>query len=229
MSRRAKSRNSLRRRRPFIMPRECVLIVCEGAKTEPQYFKALRRELRLHTVEVAVEGEECGSSPISVVDYAISLKKERAIVARRSPTLVGYDAIWCVIDVEAPTQHSSLAAAIDKARAHKVKVALSNPMFEYWYLLHFEKTSALMQYNYQVIRKLKKHYPQYEKNDPSFFEVVYQRTSTAIKNSKEVLREKHCGDDLRDCNPSTHVHLVVEHLQKISERPMCRVTPTRRL
>lgn len=219
MTHRMRSNKSLMRRRPSVKPRECVLIVCEGEKTEPQYFEAMRRELRLHIVEVVVEGEKCGSSPISVVDYAISLKKERERTAGRSPTVVKYDVVWCVMDVEAPYQHSSLPAALDKARAHRLRAVLSNSMFEYWYLLHFEKTSAMMHQNADVMRRLKKHYPRYRKNDDTFFNVVYPLTSKAIQNSREVIREKHYGSDLRDCNPSTHVHLIVEHLHEISCRP----------
>jgi hypothetical protein len=134
---------------------------------------------------------------------------------------VEYDAVWCVMDVDA---HPSLAAAINKAGGNGLKVALSNPMFEYWYLLHFEKTSALMHDNEQVIRRLKKHYGRYKKDDPDFFEVVYPLTSKVIANSEAVLREKHYGEDLRDCNPSTHVHRVVEHLQRIARRPECGAT-----
>jgi len=228
MKRQPRSAKLLRRRPPSIKPRECVLIVCEGAKTEPQYFEALRKELRLLTVEVEVEGEDCGSSPISVVDYAISLREERARQAQQSLPVVPYDAVWCVMDVEAPTPHKSLAAAIDRARANGLKIALSNPMFEYWYLLHFEKTSALMQDNRHLLSRLKKHWRQYKKNDPDFFEVVYPLTTTAIENSEAVLREKHYGEDLRDCNPATHVHRVVVHLQEIAQRPECGVASARR-
>lgn len=221
MSRRDRSRKSLRRRAPSIKPRESVLIVCEGAKTEPQYFKALRKELRLLTVEVVVEGEGCDSAPISVVDHAISLRQQRDKEAKQSVGAVAYDVIWCVMDVEAPRPHTSLAQAVDKAKANNLRMALSNPMFEYWYLLHFEKTSALMQRNRDVMKKLKEHHAKYKKNDPEFFTVVYPRTAKAIENSKAVLKEKHYGDDLQNCNPSTHVHRVVEHLQSVAQKPLC--------
>ncbi len=216
MTRRIRSRGSLKRRPAYIEPRVSVLIVCEGEKTEPQYFRALRRELRLSTVEVVIEGKECGSAPISVVDYAIQLKNERDRDACQSTALVKYDEVWCIIDVEAPQPHTSLAAAIDKAKARKLKVALSNPCFEYWYILHFERTSAQMNGNKKAMKRLKQNYPKYKKNDPAFFEVVYPRTEAAIKNSKGVLKEKHYDDDLRECNPSTHVHLIVERLPDIS-------------
>jgi len=221
MSRRTRSTKSLKRRAPSINSRESVLIVCEGEKTEPQYFEALRKELGLKIVEVVVEGKECGSSPISVVNHAILLRQQRDIEAKQSLPLVAYDVIWCVMDVEAPKPHVSLAQAVDKAQANGLKVALSNPMFEYWYLLHFEKTSALMQSNKDVMRRLKEHHPKYKKNDPDFFKIVYPLTAKAIQNSKAVLKEKHYGDDLQNCNPSTHVHRVVEHLQSVAQKPLC--------
>ena len=170
-----------------------------------------------------MEGEACGSSPISVVDHALSLREKREMEAKQSVATVAYDVIWCVMDVEAPTPHVSLAQAFDKARANNLKIALSNPMFEYWYLLHFEKTSALMHQNQDVMKRLKKHHSKYKKNDPDFFWVIYPLTARAIQNSKAVLKEKHFGDDLRDCNPSTHVHHVVEQLQDIAARPQCGI------
>jgi hypothetical protein len=57
-------------------------------------------------------------------------------------------------------------------------------------------------------------HPSYKKTRIGF-DILYPRTETAIKNSKEVLEENQCSDDLRNFNPSTHVHKMVEHLRKI--------------
>jgi hypothetical protein len=57
-------------------PRASILIVCEGEKTEPSYFKALRVALRLQTAEVEVCGKECRSDPLKVVEYAIQRRTE---------------------------------------------------------------------------------------------------------------------------------------------------------
>jgi len=219
MSRKPRKPENLRRRKPIKSPRKTILIVCEGEKTEPLYFKAFRRELRLSTIEVVVDGKGSGSAPISVVDYAIDLRQKRKEEARDSFVLAEFDVIWCVIDVEAPTPHKSLNDAYQKARANKLNVALSNPCFEYWYLLHFKRTSMSMQYNKDVVKALKKHSPlkKYQKGDPGTFAQVYPYTETAIYNSKTVIKEKHYGRDLRKCNPSTDVHKIVEYLQKMSQ------------
>ncbi|MCK4629689.1 MAG: RloB domain-containing protein [Sedimentisphaerales bacterium] len=220
MNRRARSIEKLLRRKPKYTPRGSVLIVCEGSKTEPQYFDALRKKLGLERfVEVDVHGEECGSAPISVIDHAIKEKEKREKKAFKSPKLTNYEQVWCVIDVEAPIPHSTLAQATDKARHHQIKKALSNPCFEYWYILHFKKTSSPFHTNIAVVKSLKKHYPKYDKSSNDIFEVLYPHTRNAIKNSKQVLKETHCGEDLRKYNPSTHVHRIVEHLLAMSKKP----------
>ena len=55
--RKARDLSSLDRRSRHQRPRKSILIVCEGQATEPNYFKSLRRELRLSSVEVQIEGE----------------------------------------------------------------------------------------------------------------------------------------------------------------------------
>lgn len=219
MTRKRRTLNDLQRRRPFIHPRESVLIVCEGEKTETQYFSAMRNELRLRKfVEVHVSGKRKGSDPISVVDHAIFLQSERARIASGSPILTVYDFVWCVMDVEAPRPHQTLASALDKAKEHDLKVALTNPFFEYWFLLHFKKISTPFTIDKELHDALKEVHPSYKKSRIGF-DVLYPRTEIAIKHSEEVLEETACNEDLRNHNPSTHVHRVVRHLQKIAKRP----------
>ena len=219
MTRKSRSRQSFRRRPPSIAPRACVLIVCEGEKTEPNYFRGMARHLRLLAVEVKVVGDLSGSAPINVVNSALDLRAERQREAPGSQIHTEYDEVWCVIDVEAPQQHESLNRAYDKALSNDLKLAISNPAFEYWYLLHFEKTSALMLSNKDLRHSLKKYCPDYRKNDERFFEVVWPKTDKAIENARAVIREKHYGKDLRECNPSTHVHKLVLFLKQIAIRP----------
>lgn len=224
MSRKTGKVRSLRRRRPFRVPRQCLLVVCEGSKTEPGYFDGLCRELTLSSVEVEVVGGKSGSAPITVVNWAVDRKRVRQQRASRSPTLPEYDDVWCVMDVEAPVPHGSLARALSKAKANSLRVALSNPCFEYWYLLHFRKTSALMPSCKRVVKMLRKHLPKYKKTlAPPAFEELFRRTGTAITHAEEVLKEKHWGANLSKCNPSTHVHLLVKCLRSMAARPSTTV------
>jgi hypothetical protein len=216
VSRKQRKIDDLNRRKAFKEPRKSILIVCEGSKTEPIYFKSLKDQLRLAMIDVVIVGE--GAVPITVVNSAIDLRDERKREAKKSLTKAEYEIIYCVFDVEAPTPHKSLTDAVGMANAHNLDVILSNPCFEYWYILHFRKTSAPFYTNDEVLSNLRREYPDYSKSDTDIFEVVYPKTSDAIKHSKEVLSEQHNdAEDLRNCNPSTHVHKVVEYLQNVAK------------
>ncbi|MBC8394429.1 MAG: RloB domain-containing protein [Deltaproteobacteria bacterium] len=214
--RRARSVRDSKRREPFKEPRDRVLIVCEGAKTEPNYFKHLIRQLRLST-KVLVIGKECGSAPKSIVEHAIQQIHQEG----DNP----YDQVWCVFDVEIP-KNESLNEAYNniitykpaKNSPTKLKHALTNPCFEYWYILHFEKVGKAFNSNRKVIHHLKKLHPEYDKASKEICEEIYQNLETAISHAKGIIREKHCGDDLREYNPSTHVHLLVQYLQEVAGR-----------
>jgi len=216
MGRKDRSRclKNLRRRGPSRRPRAAVLIVCEGAETEPRYFRSLRRRLKLTTTEVEV-ADDSGSAPTSVVNTAQARQKQRRRDAKRDPALVEYDEVWCVMDVEVP-EHPSLAEAVDKARKlPKTKVTLSNPCFEFWYLLHFERTGRQFQGCASVIHRLKNHLPDYEKGDECF-EKLYHRTGTAVTRASNLFLQQWQNEgNPRRCNPCTQVHELVERLHAI--------------
>ncbi len=208
VSRKQRNINDYKRRKASREPHKSILIVCEGKKTEPIYFNALKKRLRLIMVDVEIVGE--GGAPITVVNRAIARREERKQIAKKSLTKTEYEVIYCVVDVDT---HETLDQAIDKARGNEICVILSNPCFEYWYILHFRKTSAPFNSSQDVKSALREEHPDYNESDTTIFNVVYPKTSDAIKHSKEVLKEQHNdAEDLRDCNPSTHVHKIVEYL-----------------
>jgi hypothetical protein len=213
---RKRTRHSLQRRAPNRQPKECVLIVCDAEATEPKYFRGLREKLGLRRfVDVKIV-EKPATSPQDVVSYAIQRKKERYEQSVISNFMSEYDDVWCVLDVEVP-RRPGLQEAIRDADNEGVTVILSNPCFEFWYLLHFKKVGSRFQSAADVIRELKKHVERYSKSDSSVIDKVFEHTDDAIKNAKKLIRERKYGEDLTTCNPSTHVHLVVSRLKKAYE------------
>ncbi|MFD5556841.1 RloB family protein [Streptomyces sp. NPDC127068] len=114
------------------------LIYCEGERTEKEYFNGLRRELKALPVTICIGGTH--GEPKSLVLAAVRHKERAARSAADRYT--AYDEVWCVVDVEAPRQHPSLDEALALARQSRIKVALTNPCFELWLLLHFADVSA---------------------------------------------------------------------------------------
>lgn len=114
-----------------------VLVYCEDACAGRQYFQGLRADLRFHPVQIAI-GEGCGE-PLGLVRDAVA-HRQRAPLSpadRRS----AYDEVWCVIDVESPP-HARLQDALTLAREEDIRVALTNPCFDLWILLHFADVTA---------------------------------------------------------------------------------------
>jgi len=216
VSRKQRKIDDYKRREAFKEPRKSILIICEGSKTEPIYFNSLRNNLRLAMVDVEIVGE--GAAAITVVDRAIELREERKKIAKNSLTKAAYEVVYCVIDVEAP-KAESLPRAVNKAKDNKLEAILSNPCFEYWYILHFRKTSAPFNTSQDAKSALRQKHSAYSESDTTIFDVVYPKTSDAIKHSKEVLKEQHNdAEDLTNCNPSTHVHKIVVYLQNMAQQ-----------
>lgn len=207
MTPKARPDKHYRRKAETRTPRQTVLIVCEGAKTEKLYFEGLRGKLRIPTVAIKVCGKECGSAPINVVDYALRFRDD-------------YDHCWCVMDVETPHQHKTLAQALNKARANKLNIALTNPCFEFWYILHFEKIARAFGTNAKVQQKLRRYLPRYSKGNTDVLERLFPLIRTAVDNAEQVLIDKQCGKDLSKHNPSTHVHRLVKQIYKIAREKL---------
>lgn len=195
------------------VPKKAILIVCEGKCTEPDYFNYLRRKWKINPklVDVQIIGaDQCGNDPKSIVRYAKEQRDDR----KKSKKLA-FDSIWCVFDVEAPP-HLSLPDAISQAADLKFNLALTNPAFEYWLLLHFNNTSRPLTPSGQAMKELCKHLPDYNKNLPDeMMEDISPLTSTAVKRARERFGS-YSISDVKKTNPSTHVYKLVEELESQS-------------
>jgi len=203
MTRRFASR--LVRRAPKLKPRRRFLVLCEGKVTEPQYFIALRREIRNRLIEVEIV-PACGV-PKTLVEYAVDRMKQAVREARRqADPFLRYDEVWCVFDVDA---HPRLAEAKQQARDNGLKLAVSNPCFELWLLLHFQ--DQFSEQNREEIRRLCKHHlPEYQKLVP--YEKIRPSYDDAVRRAAD-LEKKHQHQGTPDGNPSTAVFQLTETLK----------------
>lgn len=201
---------SLKRQKAKRAPYDRILIVCEGAKTEPNYLKEIRDTYRLSTANIEICGEECGSDPRSVVNYAIDKFNRDQ----------DYNKVYCVIDRD---KHATFDAAIDKLRQTRLGKGtpftsiISVPCFEFWLLLHFAYTTrqfcapGATSNCDLVIRELNKpsRIPDYRKGALNIFSLTKGRLPNAIKNAKRLKQHNHsAGTD----NPTTDLHELVEYL-----------------
>jgi hypothetical protein len=182
----------LRRRKPFREPKPRILIVCEGTRTEPEYFTDLRNRER-SLVELVIEA---GGTPKTLVERAVALKKESKRQAKKDPNL-GYEHVWCVFDVD---EHPYVAEAQQQARDNKIDVAISNPCFELWALLHFQDQHAWIDRS-NVQHLCRQHMPGYVKRLPCH--ILHPLTDDARRRAMAL-------DNSTGENPSTTVYRLVE-------------------
>ncbi len=176
--------------------RQRFLIVCEGEKTEPFYFK----KFRVPKVLVKVVG--IGANTISLVKKAIELKQKS-----------GYDQVWCVFDKDSfPVENFNNALSL--AEQHEIQVAYSNEAFELWYLLHFDYHDSAMSRDTYKIRLSKRLGFTYKKNNPNMYDLLEDKQGDAIRNATKLLQGY--GDQHRPAydNPSTTVHHLVQTLNQ---------------
>jgi hypothetical protein len=213
--RRPKKSIELRRGNKKRMPLKKILIVCEGEKTEPQYFSDLISHFRLSAASVIEVTGDCGSSPKSVVEHA--REKYRLEDERSAP----YDHVYCVFDKDS---HSCYQDAIYRLKTFKpagVFMAINSvPCFEFWLLLHFTystKSFGNFKENSsgnQMLNELRKFMPDYEKRKKGVFSTLVSRLDSAITNSQ---RARAAAADSGTDNPTTRVDELVVILQKIRE------------
>lgn len=186
------------------------LIVCEGEKTEPNYFKSFPKKVGKFIYEISFEGG--GISTLKVVEKAIEL---------RDNSKQKYDRVWAVFDRDS-FKANSFNSAILKAKANDINCAWSNEAFELWYLLHFHnRITAMKRDEYKnaieeaVNSKLgkKKNVFKYKKNDTGIYLLLNQVGSqdSAIKWAEE-LAESITGEQFANYNPQTMVFKLVEEL-----------------
>jgi hypothetical protein len=196
MSKRTSNSRSYSARRVDIREvRPSFLIVCEGEKTEPFYFKSFR----VPSVVLDIKGGE--GDPTRLVNAANEYSQKDE-----------YDQVWCVFDRDPGAWTAeNFNNALKNAKRHKFHVAYSNESFELWYILHFQfLNTATSRIDYED--KLSKLLGQkYQKNDPKMYEKLFEKQSEAIKHAERLLESYDRSNPAKD-NPSTTVHLLVQAL-----------------
>ena len=159
--------------------RPVFIIATEGSVTEPSYFEKFKR----HEVVIDIVDSGQDSSPSGVLK---SLKKH----LKNRPLDKGEEA-WIVIDRDFwPSEqieevYKALSRMSPRGLYH---LALSNPKFEFWILLHFEDGNGVSA-DTNCDQKLKKYLPGYKK-DLSCWNPTLNDLRLAIERAKRMDKEE---------------------------------------
>ena len=200
LHKRAKSKIS--RQKPTRQPNKVILIVCEGKKTEKNYFQRLKEYLNLTTTIYIVPSAH--PDPKQIIKYT----KQQKIRQYNE-----YDEIYCVFDKDSHTLEY-VNEVLRMANKNNFKTIVSDPCFEFWILLHFAKITPKFSANKSPCEELQKHkdfkknLPHYSK-DYDFKDIIANHLQTAIKNANEINNAKQ--------TPYTEVVKLVENLQDLAK------------
>jgi len=187
-----------------------ILIVCEGTKTEPNYFEAFRT-LNSGTIVYDIDVKGLGQNTTDVVDKAIELKNKG-----------DYDRVWAVFDKDSFSA-DKFNGAIIKAQSNGIGCAWSNEAFELWYLYHFmNRVTAMSRTEYKrAISEAVNNSPKYKKkaaytyakNDKNNFQIMttYGSMEDAICFSEAKSRD-YTDQRYATHNPCTMVFKLVRQL-----------------
>lgn len=183
--------------------KQSFLIVCEGEKTEPDYFRAFR----MTTATVKAVGQAMNT--MTLVSKAISIREAD------EQKKIKYDQCWVVFDKD-DFPAKDFNQAILFAEKNAFQVAYSNQAFEYWFLLHYNLyTGALHRKRYaeMLTRLTGVPYAKSEGSGAVMYNLLKSRQPQAIVNAERVLTEIANGNPAME-ESSTTVHRLVKELNK---------------
>lgn len=202
--RRAARGRPLRRKVAIRSPRRTFLIFCEGERTEPEYLNALKllpsvRDVA--AVDLRVQPRVGGSAPRNLVTMAVSAR-DRAIDEEAE-----IDEFWCIFDVEWPRNHPGLREAIEQAQRNNIQIAVSNPCFELWLILHFQDCTAWIDSRNAVRRRSRLDGSRDKGLDTTrYMPLVFEAMRRAIMLDERHERDGTC---FPQNNPSSGMHRLL--------------------
>lgn len=193
-----------RQKRGFRKEKTVVRLHVEGKITEREYFQCIR------SPDIYLDfAQSAGLDPKSLVRNARRELRQQKHQASNGD----FDQLWCVFDVD---QHERLAEALSDAQNSEVNIAVSNPCFELWLVLHIQDQHAFI--STTEIQRLCQRLGLVEGKHLSADACERLKESTLeAKNRAIDLCNSHVAtgsDEL--ANPSSTVWSLVDRLQNVS-------------
>lgn len=165
------------RRAPTRKTNDVVYVITEGQNTEPSYLENIKSQLK-NKLNAHIKIESAKHSSISYL-----LKKAKTYEPEEE------DELWIVLDRDEGFHNAlgykELAEWEQESEQHHV--ALSNPRFEYWLLLHFEENPSPSDAKRESYLEEKGYIPGYVKNGKKIsgnFLIPLDRVCLATKRAE---------------------------------------------
>lgn len=201
----------LKRRKPSRDEYQRFILICEGEKTEPAYFKAVKA--KYPGALISIEFVAPAGVPITIKDKVqarmVELRQER-----RSNPSANADTVWAVFDRD---DHEKVAEAIAGCENAGAGVAYSNPCFEVWLILHHEEFHAPDD-RHQVQKRYQKLDPKYDANGSKISDCAALMEKVETAEERAEIQCKHREEEgVPLGRPSTTVHHLTRAIRAAAQ------------
>lgn len=207
------------RKREYKVPKSnSFLIISEGERTEPLYFKRIKALIddkiggRIDIIDIPlIDIYGSGASTGKLIEITERIVQKANIM---------YQNVWVVFDKD---DFEDFDKAIETAEKKGYKIAWSNQSFEYWLYLHFDYSDAALHREYwnkkldDIFKRYELGEGKYLKNYDNIYDIVnsFGGVNKAIKNAKRRMKDfQKEYTKPSDYNPGTTVYELVEELKK---------------
>jgi RloB-like protein len=202
------------RNRTSIKPTNKRIAVVGDGQTEKIYFDKLKDVEGLRNVSLKPDLPKSVGSYNGVFDKAESLYAE------------GYDEVYCLIDMDKVLSDNTLAKYLtDKKRIEKRGIVIfeNNPCIEFWFLLHFVRTTKSFSNYGNLEKELQKYLPNYTKNQQylvqtNIYKTLKPNLLKAFENAKWI-EENKTENDYNSSKSEVYklIKILLPELFKITE------------
>ena len=184
------------------------LIICEGTKTEPYYFRSLKAR---------VEEKEANRVQFEIVGAGLNTRGLFEYAQRKvSDSPNGYSHVWLVYDKDDfPSDRFNITEELCINNSSDEGVTYhaiwSNQCIELWFLLHFMYLQSDLhrdEYYPKLTENLGDH-GTYTKNREDIFDVLFPYLDFAIANARKLDKANH-GKTPTQSSPGTKVFEIME-------------------
>lgn len=146
-------------------------------KTEKNYLKAVGKDKKVRMV--FTKGNY--TDPINMAKNLLNEMDKEDLKKTNG------DKAYCIFDTDIELNKQKQIDTAYQLLSKKTiaEIILSNPCFEYWFILHFTKANHSFNSNDEVIEMLRKYIPGYEKNMDCYM-FLQDKMEVAIKNAKHI-------------------------------------------
>jgi RloB-like protein len=178
-----------------------IVVFTEGKNSEPDYINGLKSLSHIaHDVALNIELHPRHGVPLTLVQLAVERSRDQEV-----------DECWCVFDVEWPRNHPNLGAALSLAGKHGVRLAISNPCFELWLILHHQEFGKFSDsYTAENVSRTLDG-----RDGKSIDAALYMPLRKTAARRAQVLEKRHERDGTRfpHDNPSSGMHEFLRSLE----------------